>query len=150
MPQRTFKPADIPQLMPYLTVTDPASALAFWEKAFGFQPRTDMILRDAQGQVMHAEARFGEVVVMLGPQGVPSNPTHTPETTKVPSPVGLYVYCPDVDAIYQRAIAAGATSDMQPTDMFWGDRMCSLRDPDGHRWSFATQVTAFDPSKVPT
>ena len=56
------------------------------------------------------------------------------------SPVGLYVYCDDVDALFARATAAGAQAKVPPQDTFWGDRMCQLVDPDGHTWNFATHV----------
>jgi uncharacterized glyoxalase superfamily protein PhnB len=61
----------------------------------------------------------------------------------------LYVYCDDVDKFFARATAAGAKVVAPPTDMFWGDRMCRISDPDGYEWSFATNVADFDPNKVP-
>jgi len=52
-------------------------------------------------------------------------------------------------ALYKRATAAGAVSKSPPQEMFWGDRVCQLTDPDGHSWTFATNVGDFDPSKAP-
>jgi uncharacterized glyoxalase superfamily protein PhnB len=63
--------------------------------------------------------------------------------------IGLYLYCEDVDAVYKRALAAGAKSDRAPKDMFYGDRVCAVIDPDGYLWSFGTNVADFDPSKAP-
>lgn len=52
----------------------------------------------------------------------------------------LYVYCHDVGALFQQAVAAGAEVNSEPTNMYWGDRVCSLIDPDGYRWEFAAFV----------
>jgi uncharacterized glyoxalase superfamily protein PhnB len=63
--------------------------------------------------------------------------------------VQLYVYCDDVDALFNRAKAAGAQVVAAPSDMFYGDRVCKLKDPDGFDWYFATNVADFDPTKAP-
>jgi PhnB protein len=55
-------------------------------------------------------------------------------------PVSIHVYLDDVDAIYQRALAAGATSQRAPEDQFYGDRIAQIRDPFGHSWFLATRV----------
>lgn len=73
----------------------------------------------------------------------------TPAHMGIELPLNLYVYCPDVDALTTRARDAGAEVLAEPADMFWGDRMVSLRDPDGYLWSFATNIGEFDPSRVP-
>jgi PhnB protein len=61
---------------------------------------------------------------------------------------GLYLYVKDVDAAYAKAVAAGATGMMPPADMFYGDRMCSLKDPFGHFWSLATHVEDVSPKEM--
>jgi uncharacterized glyoxalase superfamily protein PhnB len=138
----------MPWLTPYLTVKDPDAALDFYQRAFGFEKRFAMPGPD--GRTAHAEIGYRDAVIMLGPECVGTeNPSKSPATTGVPSPVGLYVYCDDVDALFARATKAGAKAALPPQDMFWGDRMCSLTDPDGHGWSFATNVADFDPSKAP-
>jgi uncharacterized glyoxalase superfamily protein PhnB len=58
----------------------------------------------------------------------------------------MYVYCEDVDALCDRAWKAGAKVEVAPQDMFWGDRMCKLVDPDGHVWNFATHVGHVQPA----
>jgi PhnB protein len=75
---------------------------------------------------------------MLGKESAKGCETRAPATSGTPSPVTMYVYCPDVDALYDRATGAGATGLVAPNDTFWGDRMCRLADPDGHSWCFAT------------
>ena len=61
----------------------------------------------------------------------------------------LYVYCEDVDALFARAVAAGAKAIKPPQDQFYGDRTCTVEDQDGYWWNFATNVADFDPSKAP-
>ncbi len=148
MSTRPAKPEGVPRLIPYLTVSDPERIMSFYEKAFGFQPRPDAVMRGPDGTIMHAEMAFMDTYIMLGPQGAFGSPAKTPNALSSHS-VGLYVYCEDVDALFKQAEAAGATVAMPVENMFWGDRMCTLVDPDGHSWSFAQNVADFDPSKMP-
>jgi uncharacterized glyoxalase superfamily protein PhnB len=138
----------MPRLSVYLTVSDPQAALDFYMKAFGFE-KGDNLIPGPDGKLMHAEAKFQEAVIMFGPECEESKLGRTPANSGEPSPVGMYIYCDDVDAMYQQAASAGATSVEAPADMFWGDRMAVLKDPDGHQWTFATNVADFDPSKLP-
>ncbi len=146
MSKRPAKPTEMPWVTPFLTVKDADAALAFYQKAFGFEKRFSMPGPD--GKTAHAEVRWRDGVIMFGPEG-PQNKCKAPSTLGMRSPVGIFVYCEDVDALYKRATAAGAKSEMPPQDMFWGDRMCTVVDPDGHIWSFATNVADFDPAKTP-
>jgi len=149
MPSRPAKPADLPRIMPYLTVRDVAAAMEFCQRAFGFEPRPEAIIQKPDGSLMHGESRFHEGVVMFGPQTDTGDESQAPQAGAVTASVSLYIYCDDVDALYVRATAAGALADSQPQEMFWGDRICTFTDPDGHRWTFATNVSDFDPSKIP-
>ncbi|MFN7971348.1 MAG: VOC family protein [Acidobacteriota bacterium] len=88
------------------------------------------------GSVMHAEVLHNSGVIMLGPEN-PMRNAKAPSTLGG-SPQSLYVYVSDVDAMFARATAAGATSTGPPSNMPWGDRMCSVTDPEGHMWAFAT------------
>lgn len=148
MSQRSPKPADMPWIIPYLTVRDPAVSLSFYEKAFGFESRPESCMKDKDGKIMHAEIRFRDGVLMFGPECASGEQGKAPANSGVASPVTLYLYCDDVDALAERARSAGAQIITEPTTMFWGDRMCALTDPDGHRWSFATNVADFDPVKA--
>ena len=147
MSKRPAKPAEYPWIMTFLTVKDADAALAFYQKAFGFEKKMSMPGPD--GKTAHAEVKWRDGVIMFSPES-PPNPCKSPRTLGIRPPVGIYVYCDDVDALYRRAIAAGAKSDKPPETMFWGDRMCTLIDPDGHIWSFATNVGDFDPANAPT
>jgi uncharacterized glyoxalase superfamily protein PhnB len=133
---------------PCLIVKDVDAALTFYTKAFGFE--TAFSMPDESGKTMHAHLDWQGESIMLGREGACSGSdrvTKTPKSSGVSSPVGCYVYVPDVDKLFERAKAAGASVVMAPEDMFWGDRICSLQDPDGHDWTFATNVKDWDPSQ---
>lgn len=130
------KPCGSPWIMPYLTVKDAGASLAFYESAFGFARRG--VKEGPDGTIVHASMAWQDGVIMFGPEGAYGGLARSPATLGIASPVGLYVYCEDVDALFDRAIAAGATAQFPPADMFWGDRACGLVDPDGHAWNFAT------------
>ncbi|MBE0595859.1 MAG: VOC family protein [Desulfuromonadales bacterium] len=142
-------PPDANWLTPYLTVADAERSLAFYERAFGFARGN--VLPGPKGGIMHADMTYqGKTVIMFAPESTPSPvPMKTPAHSGVAPPISLYVYCPDVDALAEQARRVDATVLEGPEDMFWGDRMVSLRDPDGYIWSFATRVGEFDPSKMP-
>ena len=107
-------------------------------RAFGFAKR-DAVVGD-DGKTKHAEMTYKDALVMFAPEGAYGSPHKCPATLGTPSPVSLFVYCEDGDALCKRAEAAGAKVLMPPDDRFWGDRMCSLNDPDGHVWNFATHT----------
>ena len=129
---------------PSLTVRDGAKAIDFYKKAFGAQER--MRLPGPDGRLMHAELKVGDSIVMLGEE--------MPEMgCKAPVSVGavsssLYVYVPDVDAAFKRAVEAGAKAIMPPADMFWGDRFGTVEDPSGHRWGLATHKEDPSPAEM--
>jgi PhnB protein len=75
----------------------------------------------------------------------PQMGAHAP-TSSDARPFGIHVYIEDVDGVFQRAVADGATPKMPVTDMFWGDRYAQIIDPFGHTWSVA-QHTVDVPSK---
>ena len=136
MSDRPARAPQMPWLSPYLVVKDADVALDFYQRAFGFKKKEAVPGPD--GKTFHAEMTYNDAVIMFAPEGAGGGPWKAPVTLGVPSPVGLYVYCADVDALCARAKQAGASVEAEPQDMFWGDRTCRLRDPDGHQWSFAT------------
>jgi PhnB protein len=127
-------PAGYHSVTPYLMVRDGAKALAFYRDAFG----ADEVMRfeGPPGRIAHAEVKIGDSHVMLADE----NPAegfvgpHTPGGAGV----SLLVYVEDVDAMFARAIAAGATVRRPVADQFYGDRVGTLADPFGHIWSIAT------------
>ena len=146
MANRPAKPSNMPWLTPCLTVKDVDAAAAFYEKAFGFEKHFAMPGPD--GRTIHAEVGWRDAAIMIGPESAKRS-RKSPATTGVQPSNSLYVYCDDVEALFKRATAAGATGESAPKDMFWGDRTCTLIDPDGYFWSFATNVADFDPAKAP-
>jgi PhnB protein len=146
MANRPAKPNNMPWLTPCLTVKDVDAAVAFYEKAFGFERRFSM--PGPEGRTVHAEVAWHDAVVMLGCECAERS-CKSPATAGVRPANSLYLYCDDVDAVAKRAAAAGAKVESPPQDMFWGDRVCNLVDPDGYNWSFATNVADFDPQNCP-
>lgn len=140
MSNRPYKPQGIPGLFPYLVVENAEKSIKFYEKAFGFR-LSSQPAKDDQGQIQHAEMKFGEdVCIMFAPEGAWNSVRQTPKKLGVMVSLTLYVYCEDVDAFYKQAIEHGAKSTMEPNDGFWGDRFCSLVDLDGYEWIFATNM----------
>ena len=132
------KPKPIPDghrtVTPYLTVQGAAKAIEFYKRAFGAHDEGRMDSPDGK-RVIHAEIRIGDSIVMLSdefPQGNRSPQTLGGTTATV------FLYVPDVDSAFQRAVDAGAKAIMPPADMFWGDRFGKLADPFGHEWAMAT------------
>ena len=91
---------------------------------------------------MHGELKIGDSMLMLADEQPPMGPGPARKTPKNlgGTSSGVMLYVKDVDAVYARAVAAGATSVMPPMDMFWGDRYCQVEDPFGHVWAIATHV----------
>ena len=144
---RPFRPPDMPGLMPYLTVADPAKSLAFYQSAFNFKPAADPMVVD--GKIMHADMRFLDNRIMMGPEGAFGSEARSPKSTGAIQGVVIYLYCEDVDAQHQRASEAGAEIIQPLADQFWGDRIFQAADLDGYRWTFAQNVADFDPAQIP-
>ncbi len=122
-------------LTPHLTVRDAAKAVAFYKQAFGATNEKIAYAPDGK-HVMHAEVTIGDSKLMLNDES-PDWGNFSP-LSKPGAGFLVNIYVPDVDAVYSRAVAAGATPLMPVTDCFWGDRYGQLADPFGHRWSIAT------------
>ena len=138
-------PAGYHTVTPTLTVLNGAEAIEFYKKAFGAEEVMRVPGPDGKG-IMHAEIRIGSSRIMLGDES-PAMRCLAPATLGGPSG-SLYVYVPDVDAAFKRAVAAGAKVLVPVTDMFWGDRFGSVEDPSGHRWGLATHVEDPTPEEM--
>ena len=126
-------PEGYSRVNPYLYYEDAAAAIDFITRAFGAKERFRMDGPD--GKVGHAEVDFDGEVVMLG----------SPPEAKSPKALGaktgsLYIYVDDVDAHCAQAREAGATVVREPEDVFYGDRMYGVEDPEGHEWYFGQRV----------
>lgn len=130
-------PEGFRSVAPYLTVEGADRLLDFVKQAFGAEEMS--VLPGPGGEVAHASVRIGDSVVMLGEA--------TEQAPAMPGAVNLYVE--DCQATYQRALEAGASSMLEPTDLFWGDRMGSVRDPVGNIWYIGTHIEDVPPEELP-
>jgi PhnB protein len=123
-------------LSPYLAVDDAKTAIDFYQRAFGAKEvgRID----GPDGTIAHADLQVGDGHLMLA-DPFPQFATRPPKELGGTS-VSIFMYVEDVDAAFKQAVDAGATAEMEPDDMFWGDRFGSLRDPFGHSWQLATHI----------
>ena len=120
-----YIPEGSPTVTPYLAVKGTAALIDFVKAVFGATEIDRLALPD--GRIMNAAVRIGDSMVMMGDPG-----DRPPETAM------LYVYVPDCDDVYARALAAGATSLQPPADMFYGDRTAAFQDASGNKWYAAT------------
>jgi PhnB protein len=133
---KKYKPNDLPSLIPYLTVINPEASIVFYEKAFGFEIKD--VVKDKNGNIEHVEmSKDDDIVFMFSKEGAYGSTSKSPNTLRVESSINLYVYCKDVDNLYNQATENGAIGIMKPEDKFWGDRFCQVEDIDGYKWSFA-------------
>ncbi len=121
---------------PYLTIPGVAKLLDFLKQAFEAQELHRMPRPD--GAIMHAEVRIGDSRVMMG----------EPMGGCQPMFGSLYLYVHDVDAVYKRALQAGATSTSEPADQFYGDRSAGLKDSVGNQWWIATHKEDVPPEEI--
>jgi uncharacterized glyoxalase superfamily protein PhnB len=131
---------------PQLTLDNAAQAIDWYKKALGAEEVGRVVGPD--GKVMHAELRIGNSLIMLndvmgggkGPKAMGG------------SPMSLWVYVEDCDALFKRAVAAGAKVDPGPMgtmqDQFWGGRSGTFTDPHGYRWSIATRKEDLSPQEL--
>lgn len=130
---------------PAFTFKDSRKALDFYKKAFGAAETLVMPGPGGKG-VMHATMKIGDSIVMLGDEN-PEMGCRSVETLGG-SPVAFYLYVPDADAAFKKAVAAGAKVQMPMQDAFWGDRTGTVKDPFGHAWTFATHVKDLTPEQI--
>lgn len=114
-------------LTPYLVVENAATLITFLEEAFGGVEISRTTMPD--GTILKAVVTVGDSPVILGEARGDFGPM----------PASIYLYVEDTDATYKRALAAGATSLMEPGDQFYGDRNAGVKDPCGNCWWIATR-----------
>lgn len=121
---------------PYLVVQGAAKLIDFLKEAFG----ADETFRMPQpgGTIAHAEVRIGDSIVMMGEAGGEFGPM----------PAMIHLYVEDADAVYKRALGAGATSVREPKDEFYGDRSGGVKDPFGNQWFIATHKEDVAPDEL--
>jgi PhnB protein len=127
-------PEGMHTLNPHIVCADCAGAMEFYKKAFG--ATEEMRLPGPNGKLMHAAMRFGDSMLMLMDE-MPEWGAKGPKLIGG-TPVTIHMVVDDVDAVFARAVDAGAKVVMPVADQFWGDRYGIIEDPYGHSWSMAT------------
>jgi PhnB protein len=122
---------------PYLVADDAEKIIHFMKEAFGAQAVFEPMKRP-DGKIMHAELKIGDSVIMIADAS---------ERAKATSAM-LHLYVPNVDAVYQKALKAGATSVMEPANMFYGDRTGGVKDAAGNHWHIGTHVEDVTPAEL--
>jgi PhnB protein len=125
----TFIPKGFRTVTPYLVVEDAPGLIEFTRRVFDAELRHQS---SGSGGGIHAEVRIGDSMLMIG-GGVEGRPLGRPG-----NPTALHVYVEDTDAVYQRALDAGASSIGEPVDQQYGERSAGVRDAGGNVWYIAT------------
>lgn len=129
-------PPGYPTIVPYLAVQGGVAALEFYERAFGARELVRNVT--ASGKLIHGRIKIGNSILMLSdvfPGASVAAPASVGTTT-----VTLHLYTKNVDAVWDRAVAAGAKVTMPLENQYWGERYGRLLDPFGHHWSLAMRV----------
>ena len=133
----SYQPPGYRTVTPFMIVEGANDLIAFLETSFGATKKGYMT--GADGSVRHAEIRIGDSLVMIADAREPETKANT---------TMLYVYVPDVDAAYARALEARASSLREPTDELYGDRSCAVMDAFGNQWWMATHVEDVSPEEA--
>jgi PhnB protein len=137
-------PDGYPRVIPYLSVEGASAAIDFYTRVFGARER--MRMPAPGGKIGHAELEIGDSLIMLA-DVFPDMGGQTPQGLGG-TPVTVMVYVENVDAVFDRAIAAGATVEREVQDQFYGDRAGQFVDPFGHKWFVATHVEDVSPEDM--
>ena len=128
---------------PYLIVDDAKAAIEFYKSAFGATEKFRLPMGDRIG---HAEIKIGDSFIMLADEFPDMG--HLGPKARGGTTVSLMVYVEDVDNAFKQAIDAGGKEERPVENQFWGDRMGTLSDPFGHKWSLATTVEEVSPDDL--
>ena len=131
--------AKFPALSTGLAYRDPRAAIAWLEKAFGFE--TVMLIENDEGAIVHSQLDFGGGVVMVGQEWDDDHRSPASLGGKNTQSVHIQIDT-DLDAHCARARAAGGVITAEPEDQFYGDRTYRCKDPEGHIWTVAQTVKA--------
>ena len=136
---------DVPPISPLIFYRDARAALAFLERAFGFETR--LLVDDGKGGVIHSESVYeGCVVMVCGP---PSGLYASPADLGGRRTGSIHVQVAGgIDALCERARAGGAKIEREPADQPYGDRVFTCLDPEGHSWSFGQTLAAMSADEM--
>lgn len=139
-----YQPKGYHSVTPTIIVHDAPAALEFYAKGLGAKERQRAL--GPGGKVWHAEIEIGDSVVMVADEFPEMGGKSAKTIGDVPG--SLWVYVPDADAAFKRAVSAGATGVIPPADQFWGDRMSAIEDPFGHTWMLVTHIEDVPPEDM--
>ncbi|TMB03639.1 MAG: VOC family protein [Deltaproteobacteria bacterium] len=142
---KSYIPEGLRTVTAHLVVPNALDAIEFYKKAFGAEV-TSHHPGPAPRSTMHATIRIGDTALMLADE-MPQSTAKSPGTAKTTT-VSLSVFVPDVDAVFNKAVAAGAKVTMPLGDQFWGDRYGQVTDPFGHLWELATHKEDLTPQEL--
>jgi PhnB protein len=132
-------PDHVGTVTPRLVVRGGMAAIDFYRAAFGAEP-LDEPFTGPNGEVIHAEIRIGNSVVMITEEGADDAPGTALVARDGPVTAIMAMYWPDVDAAWERALAAGAEIIYPLDDHFYGERGGRLRDPFGQQWMLSQRI----------
>ena len=140
-------PTGFHTVTPQLTLDNAAQTIEWYKKALGAEEVSRATGPD--GKIMHASIRIGDSIIMLNDV---MGPTGKGPRAYSGSPASLWVYVQDSDAVFNRAVAAGARVLDGPmgkmSDQFWGDRAGTIKDPEGYMWTIATRKEDLTPQEM--
>ena len=136
-------PEHLHTVTPRLVVADGAAAIEFYMRAFGAEELGERFT-GPDGEVIHAEVRIGDSVVMITDE---SGDARAPASLGAVSTI-MATYWEDVDAAWERAVAAGAEVIYPLADQFYGERGGRLRDPFGHQWMLSQVIEDVTPEEM--
>lgn len=146
MSKVSYIPKGYNSITPYLVIKGAGQAIDYYKKVFG---ATEVFRMDQpDGKVGHAELKIGDSLIMVADENPQMGEGHSSAATIGASPISLYLYIPDVDHVFQRAVAEGAKAIKPVENQFYGDRTGFLRDPFGHFWGLATHVEDVSPAEM--
>jgi PhnB protein len=147
MPAKTSPiPKGAAVVTPYLSLSNAAAMIDFYKSVFG--ATETMRLKQPDGRIGHAELKINGGSIMMADE-FPEMGFVSPKTLGgARSPVSIHLYVDNVDEVYKRALAAGASSLREPEDQFYGERNAQVRDPSGHCWDLSMQVEEVSPEEM--
>jgi PhnB protein len=140
-------PEHLHTVTPRLVVADGAAAIDFYRRAFGAEELGERFT-GPDGELIHAELRIGDSVVMLTEDHDPSAPARSPSAVGGAVTAIMATYWADVDRAWERAIAAGAEVVFPLSDQFYGERGGRVRDPYGQQWMLSQHIEDVTPEEM--
>ena len=136
--------SQIREVFPYLMVRDAKAAIDFYQRAFGATVLFWLV--EPSGRIGHAEMQLGPAVLMVCDE-FPEYGMIGPQREQFTG-CTIHLHVDNADELGECAVAAGATMLMPPTDQFYGERSCRLRDPFGHAWLLGHSIEKVEPEEM--